>query len=269
MQSNDEIKKIVKDKYSEIALLDNLSKSSCCGSGGCGTEVYNIMTDSYDAVEGYHPDADLGLGCGLPTEFAMIKPGHTVVDLGSGAGNDAFVARSLTGPQGKVVGIDFTEAMIQKARENASKLGYTNVEFRHGDLEDIPLKDNFADVVVSNCVLNLVPDKESAFSELFRILKPGGHFSISDIVVTADLPPDVQKAAELYAGCVSGAIHKEAYLSLLQKSGFLNIKIQKLKPIIIPDELMSRYLDATGIEIFKSLGQCIFSITVYGEKPAG
>lgn len=159
--------------------------------------------------------------------------------------------------------------MIQKARENASKLGYTNVEFRHGDLEDIPLKDNFADVVVSNCVLNLVPDKESAFSELFRILKPGGHFSISDIVVTADLPPDVQKAAELYAGCVSGAIHKEAYLSLLQKSGFLNIKIQKLKPIIIPDELMSRYLDATGIEIFKSLGQCIFSITVYGEKPAG
>jgi len=182
METSEKIKQLVKDKYSEIAAQSkDQNQSSCCGSGCCSTEVYNIMSDDYTKLEGYNSDSDLGLGCGLPTEYALIKKGDTVVDLGSGAGNDCFVARAITGEQGKVIGIDFTDKMIEKARENADKLGFNNVEFRLGDIENIPLSENRADVVVSNCVLNLVPDKRKAFTEMFRILKNGGHFSVSDI----------------------------------------------------------------------------------------
>ncbi|MBX7065180.1 MAG: arsenite methyltransferase, partial [Saprospiraceae bacterium] len=215
MKNNSEIKEMVKQKYSEIALQDMaINASSCCGSGGCSTEVYNIMTDEYSHLEGYNPDADLKLGCGLPTEFAKIKPGDTVVDLGSGAGNDCFVARHETGDTGKVIGIDFTEAMIDKARANAEKLQFNNVEFRLGDIEQMPVTSDIADVVVSNCVMNLVPDKPKAFGEIFRILKPGGHFSISDIVLDGELPEKLRKAAEMYAGCVSGAIQQSDYLQI-------------------------------------------------------
>jgi len=178
MENSEELKEIVKKKYSEIALQDKeTNQSSCCGSGDCSSEVYNIMSDDYTALEGYNPDADLGLGCGLPTQFAKIKKGNTVVDLGSGAGNDCFIARSETGEDGKVIGIDFTAAMISKARANAEKLGYYNVEFRQGDIESMPVSSDTADVIVSNCVLNLVPDKDKVFKEIFRVLKPGGHFS--------------------------------------------------------------------------------------------
>src|SRR5699024_6705572 len=149
----------------------------------------------YSEVEGYNPDADLGLGCGLPTEFAQIKEGDTVIDLGSGAGNDCFVARHETGPTGKVLGIDFAEPMIAKARKNAEKLEFNNVEFRYGDIEDVPVSDDLADVIVSNCVLNLVPDKQKVFSEIFRVLTPGGHFSISDIVLVGDLPETLREDA--------------------------------------------------------------------------
>src|SRR5689334_3616789 len=154
MPTETELKDIVKQKYSEIALQDkDTNQSSCCGSGCCSTEVYNIMTDDYSNMEGYNPDADLGLGCGLPTQFAKIKKGDTVIDLGSGAGNDAFIARHETGETGKVIGIDFTPAMIEKARGNAEKLGFNNVEFRQGDIENMPVTANTADVIVSNCVL--------------------------------------------------------------------------------------------------------------------
>jgi SAM-dependent methyltransferase len=268
MKNPEQLKETVRQKYSEIALQDKeTNQSSCCGSGCCSTEVYNIMNDDYSTLEGYHPDADLGLGCGLPTQFAKIKNGDTVIDLGSGAGNDCFIARNETGEDGKVIGIDFTPAMIHKARANAEKLGYYNVEFRQGDIENIPVSANMADVIVSNCVLNLVPDKNSVFKEIFRVLKPGGHFSISDIVLVGDLPDALRKDAEMYAGCVSGAIQKETYLDLIQTNGFSNIILQKEKPINIPDDILKNYLNEKELISFKTGNTGIFSITVYAEKP--
>jgi len=268
MKTENEIKELVKEKYSEIALQDKATnETSCCGSGCCTAEVYNIMTDDYNGLEGYNPDADLGLGCGLPTLFAQIKKGDVVIDLGSGAGNDCFIARAETGETGKVIGIDFTEAMINKARENAEKLGFNNVEFRSGDIEKIPVTANTADVIVSNCVLNLVPNKDNVFKEIFRVLKPGGHFSISDIVLQGILPDKLKDAAEMYSGCVSGAIQKEIYLNLIKKNGFENIIVQKEKAIIIPDDILANYLDPEEIKEFRSVLTGIFSITVYAEKP--
>src|ERR1044072_7763130 len=232
MATDQELKEIVKQKYSEIALQDKeTNQSSCCGSSCCSTEVYNIMSDDYSNLEGYNPDADLGLGCGLPTQFAKIKKGDVVIDLGSGAGNDAFIARHETGETGKVIGIDFTEAMISKARTNAEKLGFNNVEFRMGDIEKMPVSANVADVIVSNCVLNLVPNKDGVFKEIFRVLKKGGHFSISDIVLEGELPKEIKDAAEMYVGCVAGAIQKQVYLELIEANGFENSTIQKDKPI--------------------------------------
>ena len=270
MNSNEEIKEMVKQKYAEIALQNqDTNASSCCGSGGCSTEVYNIMTDDYDHLEGYNSNADLKLGCGLPTEFAKIKKGDYVVDLGSGAGNDCFVARAETGETGKVVGIDFTPEMIEKARNNADKLGFNNVEFRLGDIENIPLMSNVADVVVSNCVMNLVPNKPKAFAEVQRILKPTGHFSISDIVLVGDLPEKIKNAAEMYAGCVASAIQMEDYLKIIENSGFKNITLQKKKPIIVPDDILKNYLNEEEIQQYKDSTTRIYSITVYAEKVVG
>lgn len=268
MKTETEIKELVRQKYSEIALNDKASNSSsCCGASCCSSEVYNIMNDDYSQINGYNPDADLGLGCGLPTEFAKIEPGDTVVDLGSGAGNDCFVARTETGATGKVIGIDFTEAMIIKARENAEKLGLNNVEFRLGDIEKMPLSAESANVVLSNCVLNLVPDKEKVFAEIYRVLKPGGHFSISDIVLSGELPETIQQAAEMYAGCVAGAIQKNDYLKIIENTGFKNISIQKEKTITIPDDILKNYLSSEQTTELKKGDTGIYSITVYAEKP--
>ena len=270
MKSEIELKEIVRQKYSEIALQDKATnESSCCGAGGCSTEVYNIMTDDYDGLAGYNADADLGLGCGLPTQFAKIKKGDVVIDLGSGAGNDCFVARAEAGESGKIIGIDFTTAMIDKARYNAEVRGVNNVEFRHGDIENMPVGGNVADVVISNCVLNLVPNKNAVIKDIYRVLKPGGHFSISDIVLVGHLPQALQKDAEMYAGCVAGAIQKETYLELIQLNGFVNITLQKEKPIVIPDDILKNYLDTDALNSFKQGSTGIFSVTVYAEKPLG
>ena len=266
---NEELKNLVKEKYGEIALQSRQeNETSCCGATGCCGDVdYTIFSENYEKLEGYNPDADLGLGCGIPTEFAHIKPGDTVIDLGSGAGNDCFVARSLVGETGKVIGIDFTDAMIEKARNNAEKLGYNNVEFRYGDIEKMPVTANKADVIVSNCVLNLVPDKVKAFGEIYRVLKPGGHLSVSDVVLKGELPGTLKQAAELYAGCVSGAIQMNDYLKIMADSGLGDIKVQKEKMISVPDNILLNYMSESELSSFKQSGTGIFSITVYAEKP--
>lgn len=272
MENSENIKGMVRDRYTLIAEQEKeLNMASCCGEGGCsGSSIipdFTVFSDSYENLNGYMPEADLGLGCGLPTEYALIKPGDTVVDLGSGAGNDCFVARAVTGESGKVIGIDFTEKMIEKARINAQKLGYTNVQFRFGDIENMPLTSNVADVVISNCVLNLVPNKPKAFSEIYRILKPGGHFSVSDVVLTGELPQELAKAATMYAGCISGAMQKNDYMSTIADAGFQDVKIQKEKKINVPDEILLNFISTAELEEFKKSGTGIYSVTVFASKP--
>ena len=269
MSTSQEIKEIVKEKYGAIAgQSKQRNASSCCGSTcGCGDAEYTVMAEDYNKLPGYVPEADLGLGCGLPTEFAQIRPGNVVVDLGSGAGNDCFVARSITGGKGRVIGIDMTQAMIDRAQSNAQKLGFTNVEFRLGDIENIPLEDGTADVVVSNCVMNLVPDKSRAFSETYRILKPGGHFSISDIVLKGELPAAIRKSAEMYAGCISGAEQMEEYLKTISRAGFINVAVQRRRETSIPEDILKGVVTAEELRVFKARKVGVFSITVYADKP--
>jgi ubiquinone/menaquinone biosynthesis C-methylase UbiE len=224
------------------------------------------MADDYKNLDGYYKDADLGLGCGVPTEFALMQEGHTVLDLGSGAGNDVFVARRQVGENGKVFGIDMTDEMIEKARQNAVKLGYDNVEFVKGEIENMPLNNNLVDVVISNCVLNLVPDKDKAFSEIYRVMKPGGHFSISDIVLKGFLPDNVKMVAEMYAGCISGALQMEDYIGIVEKTGFKNIKVQKSKKIQIEDEVLNKFMSKEEIDAYRSKEVGVLSITLYAEK---
>jgi arsenite methyltransferase len=267
MENANEIKKIVKEKYAEIA---NASTDSGCGgpTSCCSPSVsdYTVFQDDYSDLSGYVADADLGLGCGLPTEYAGIEEGDIVVDLGSGAGNDVFIARAITGEKEKVIGIDMTEEMIDKAEKNNAKLGYENVEFKFGDIEELPLDDNLADVIISNCVLNLVPDKLKAFSEIYRVLKPGGHFCVSDVVVQGEMSDELKKSAEMYAGCVSGALQQEDYLQIIDDTGFKNIEVKKIKKINLPEEMLSGYLSEKGIEEYKKNLKGIFSITVVGYK---
>ncbi len=266
---SDDLKQIVKEKYGAIAKqeISRLPSCSCCCPDASARTDYSTFSEDYSKLEGYNPDADFGLGCGMPTETARIKPGDTVIDLGSGAGNDVFVARRLVGESGKVIGIDMTPAMIEKALENNRKLGYANVEFRLGEIENLPVDDNTADVVISNCVLNLVPDKLEAYREIYRVLKPGGHFSISDVVLTGDLPPTLQSAAEMYAGCVAGALKKEVYMRVIKKAGFINVALAKEKPMTIPNEMLSQFLSEPERTEFKKDVSPLLSITVYGEKP--
>lgn len=268
MKSSEELKKTVQEKYAEIALqTKEENATSCCGVDGCSTVDYTIFSEDYSKLKGYNQDADLSLGCGIPTEFAQIKEGDTVLDLGSGAGNDCFVARELVGEKGKVIGLDFTDVMINKARANAEKLGFNNVEFRQGDIESMPIGGNSIDVIVSNCVLNLVPDKTKAFSEAFRVLKAGGHFSVSDVVLVGELPAGLKNDAEMYAGCVSGAIQKEDYMNIILKTGFEEVSIQKERPIVLPNEILKNYLSDDEIQQYNKGEFGIFSITVFARKP--
>ena len=262
MVNSDELKKMVKEKYSEIAVAPD--KQSCCGNKNISG--YEILQDEYINLDGYIKEADLKLGCGVPTELAEIKKGDTVVDLGSGAGNDVFIARAIVGEEGKVIGLDFTGEMINKANRNNEKLGYKNIEFKLGEIENMPIDDETADVVISNCVLNLVPDKKKAFSEIYRILKPGAHFCVSDIVIKGNMNEEFKKSASLYAGCISGAIDQNEYLNIIRDSGFKDIETKRIKPTPLPDSLLVQHLDSDEIKSFKNNVDGMFSITISGTK---
>ncbi|MCX7610771.1 MAG: arsenite methyltransferase [Ignavibacterium sp.] len=264
MNQSDEIKNIVKAKYGEIAVSS--TRKSCCSSSNNKVINYSIIMDNYSKLEGYVPDADLGLGCGLPTEFAGIKKGDIVIDLGCGAGNDVFIASALVGEEGKVIGIDFTDEMIIKANFNKDKFGFNNVEFKLGEIENLPIEDNLADVVISNCVLNLVPDKNKAFGEIYRVLKSKAHFCVSDIILKGELLPELKKSAELYAGCIAGAIQIDEYIDIIKKVGFVNVEVKRIKTVELPDNLLKKYLKNNQITEFKKNNIGIFSITVVGYK---
>jgi SAM-dependent methyltransferase len=263
-----ELKAIVKEKYGQIARSgDETEQGCCCGPSCCGDETtYTIFSEDYTTQPGYNPDADMDLGCGIPTEFAGINEGDHVLDLGSGAGNDCFVARAIVGESGWVSGLDFTDDMLDKARKNNAKMGFNNVEFIKGDIEEMPLADSRYDVVVSNCVLNLVPDKRKAFTEIMRVLKTGGRFCVSDVVLKGDLPAALKEDAVMYAGCVSGALHMEDYIGIIKSTGFREITIHKQKPIVIPDTTLLKYLNEEELASFRSGGTGIFSITVSAFK---
>ncbi len=269
MNPDTAIKHVVRERYANAVR----AKSCCCGPKsaaiGDGPDLgLNMIGNSYQGVEGYVADADLGLGCGLPTEHAGIGAGDVVLDLGSGAGIDAFVARRIVGEGGQVIGVDMTPEMIARARENANKLAYANVEFRLGEIEALPVEAASVDVVVSNCVLNLVPDKARAFAEIARVLHPGAHFCVSDIVTTGELPAPIKEAASLYVGCVAGALRREAYLGLIADAGFEAVEVVETKPIDLPDEVLARHLAAADLDAFRVSGTVLQSITVRATKPA-
>jgi len=271
-----EVREAVKAKYAAIARGEEEEccepdAGSCCGDAGkevsAGEEVaVNMIGDAYRAVEGYVADADLQLGCGVPTDHAGLKPGQTVVDLGSGAGLDAFVARRVVGESGRVIGVDFAPEMVEKARSNAETLGVENVEFVEGDIEDLPLDAEIADVVLSNCVLNLVPDKVQAFAEMLRVLRPGGHFCVSDIVTDGKLPDEIRRSAELYAGCVAGAIEESEYLDLLGAVGFEEVEVPSRRRIDLPKEALPDTLTDADRAAMDEGG--LWSVTVRGRRPA-
>lgn len=262
-----EKKELVKQRYNELAVLKDTSKSSCCcGPVDPSKKVYTIMSEDYSQLKGYEADADLGVGCGLPTQYAGIKKGDTVIDLGSGAGNDCFIAREEVGAEGKVIGIDFAPQMVARARANVAKRGYDNIEFIEGDIENMPLADNTADVVVSNCVLNLLPQKDKIFKEIFRVLKPGGHFCVSDVVLNGIFPKEFTDNAAMYAGCIASAIQREDYLAEITKANFSDIKVERTKTVEIPDDVLNEHLDAETIATYKAGNVGIYSITVTGQK---
>jgi ubiquinone/menaquinone biosynthesis C-methylase UbiE len=264
MQTAEELKKIVRDRYT-IVVQEATTKKGCCGPSNT-IESSCCVQDDYSNMSGYNPDADLNLGCGIPTETAAIQKGETVLDLGSGAGNDVFVARSFVGETGKVIGVDMTPAMVEKAKANAAKLGFMNVDFKLGDIENLPVEPGTVDIVVSNCVLNLVPNKAHAFSEIYRVLKSSGRFSISDIVIEGNLPEEIRAAAEFYVGCIAGAMERDAYLQVARDAGFKSVTVVKEKPIVVPDSVLSQYLNKETLKQFHESKSRIVSITVLGKK---
>ncbi|MBT3423578.1 MAG: arsenite methyltransferase [Bacteroidetes bacterium] len=267
MKEKDLKKRLVKEKYGEVALGKWRESSCCC----CSSEIHRDDTitsfsQCYEGLPGYFDKADLHIGCGIPTEFIGIKKGDVVLDLGSGAGNDCFLAHHLTGDAGKVIGLDFTDEMVDKAQENKQQKGYQNIEFIKGDIENIPINDQEIDIVISNCVLNLVPDKEKAFKEIYRVLKYGGVFSISDMVIKGELPDSIRDDAELYVGCVAGAIQLESYIDIIEKSGFDQPEIKNIKRVMVPVEILVHYMTEDEINEFRTGNTGIFSVTITASK---
>jgi SAM-dependent methyltransferase len=289
-KESERLKESVREKYGQIAreapkpgsppavrassLCCGPSPNPCCCAPAAEPSASTYYSEdvagikeAYEKLDGHMDEADLGLGCGLPTKHAGLAPGQTVVDLGSGAGNDVFIARSVVGATGRVIGVDMTPEMIDKARTNAERRGFKNVEFRLGDIETLPVDDASADVVVSNCVLNLVPDKRKAFAEIFRVLKPGGRFCVSDIVLRGRLPEKLQEVAELYVGCVAGALADDEYLGIIHETGFAAVEVKTAKKLDLPDEYILKHISAEELAAYRASGSSVLSVTVVGAKP--
>lgn len=273
-----DIKEIVKEKYGNIAKQG----SSCCGSTrSCcgGTELaQNISKEiGYSEAElGMVPEgSNLGLGCGNPLALSSIREGETILDLGSGAGFDCFLAAARVGKSGKVIGVDMTAEMIEKAKENAKKGNYENVEFRLGEIEKLPVADSTIDKVISNCVINLSPDKGKVFQEAFRVLKPGGNVMISDIVLLKELPDFIKESILAYVGCVSGAINRDKYLEMMEVAGFRDVKVMDETPFsvefILNDPTARTIIEKSGIpsERVQEIAASVVSMKLYAAKPDG
>ena len=271
-----EIKKRVRAGYAQIAKKESsccASVSPCCGSGGLVRTISKNIGYTDEELTSIPEGANLGLGCGNPVALASLAEGETVLDLGSGAGFDCFLAANRVGKKGKVIGVDMTPEMIEKARENAQKGNYQNVEFRLGEIENIPVADNSVDVVISNCVINLSPDKSRVFQETFRILKPGGRLMVSDIVLLRDLPDFIRKSVAAYVGCISGAMMKDDYIAAVKKAGFCEVEImdETFFPIdyMADDPTAEAVINKKNIlpEEMKNLADSVLSIKVQGIKP--
>ncbi len=274
----DEVKRVVRDAYSKVAQrerdpLNIMQVGSCCGSADRAHELSKAIGYGEDELRSVPEGANLGLGCGNPTALATLKQGETVLDLGSGAGFDCFLAANVVGDGGKVIGVDMTPAMIDKARSNARSGGYTNVEFRLGELEHLPAADNSVDVIISNCVINLTPDKGAVFKEAFRVLKPGGRLAVSDVVVLKPLPEAVQRSITAYVGCLSGAIPKDAYLQAISAAGFEDVNVADEMALsldcMVNDptvQTLEQNLHITSEEL-RDVADAVRSIKVTGNKP--
>ena len=271
MFQEDNLKKSIQEKFAVIVdQAENVEDEEACGCGsgcGCGSSASATLSEDYTDTAGYHPFADLGLGCGMPVEYARIKSGDTVLDLGSGAGNDCFVARELVGSQGKVIGVDITDRMIGKARKNAELAGYNNVEFRAGDIEDLPVSDKTAHVILSNCSLNLVPDKARAIREAYRALKHHGQLCVSDIFTKGDFPKGLKMDADMYYGCMAGTLTLEEGLKMLGECGFEEITVHNIRKIELPDAMLHYYLPPEQAKEFREGEPGMYAVTLSAAKP--
>jgi arsenite methyltransferase len=273
---NEDVRKAVREGYAKVVKQGSsccTPAPSCCGSSDLAQDISKKIGYTEAELKAAPEGANLGLGCGNPVALASLKQGETVLDLGAGAGFDCFLAAGKVGDSGKVIGVDMTPEMIEKARENARKGNYSNVEFRLGEIEHLPAADNSVDAVISNCVINLSPDKKGVFAEAFRVLKPGGRMMISDIVLLKELPAFIKNSIEAYIGCVAGAMLKDEYLKAVSEAGFQDIKI--IDETAFPAELILS--DPTAKEIIKKLemepesagdvAKSVMSIKVSGTKP--
>jgi SAM-dependent methyltransferase len=272
----DRIKKVVRDKYGSIAKTQGSCcgpTNSCCGPLKTADDVSKKIGYSDAELNTLPGEANLGLGCGNPTALASLSEGDAVLDLGSGAGIDCFLAARKVGKTGTVVGIDMTSEMVDKARQNATLDGYENVEFRLGEIENLPAGDSSFDVVISNCVINLSPDKKKVFEEAYRVLKPGGRLLVSDIVLLKALPETIKSSVEAYTGCIAGAMLKDEYLDQISSVGFMDIEVVELKPLpmeyILSSEVAREAAGSLGLSPgeISDLGVSVASVYVRGERP--
>ena len=271
----EKIKKVVREGYAKIAKQDSsccAPVNSCCGSTDLAQDISKSIGYTEEELEAVPEDANLGLGCGNPVALASLMEGETVLDLGSGAGLDCFLAANKVGKKGRVIGVDMTPEMVEKARENARDGNYGNVEFRLGEIENLPVADNYVDAVISNCVINLAPDKRRVFTEAYRVLKPGGRLMISDLVLLKELPDLIKNSVEAYIDCLSGAIMKDEYIGAIEAAGFQQVRI--VDETFFPIECMANDLTAKAIienlkippEKVKEVASLVLSIKVYGVK---